>query len=66
MQELLVAGRGERRRGSHEHPARRQGDVVQDLPMDRRLAHKNLRTGFIAGAISLIIFAASFFVGQIY
>ena len=34
--------------------------------MDRRLANKNLRTAFIAGAISLIIFGASFFVGQIY
>ncbi len=34
--------------------------------MDRQLANKNLRTGLIAGAISLVIFAASFFVGQIY
>jgi hypothetical protein len=34
--------------------------------MDRRLAHKNLRTGLIAGAISLIVFAASFFVGFVY
>jgi hypothetical protein len=34
--------------------------------MDRRLANKNLRTGLIAGAISLIVFAASFFVGFIY
>ena len=34
--------------------------------MDRRLANKNLRTALIAGALSLIVFAASFFVGQIY
>ena len=35
-------------------------------PMDRRLANKNIRTGLIAGAISLIVFGASFFVGFIY
>lgn len=34
--------------------------------MDRGLANKNLRTGLIAGAISLIMFGASFFVGFIY
>jgi len=34
--------------------------------MDRRLATKNVRTGLIAGAISLIVFGASFFVGFIY
>ena len=34
--------------------------------MDRRLANKNLRTGLIAVAISLIVFAASFFVGFVY
>jgi hypothetical protein len=34
--------------------------------VDRRLAQKNMRTALIAGAISAIIFAASFFVGQIY
>jgi len=34
--------------------------------MDRRLAFKNLRTGLIAGAISLIVFALSFFVGYVY
>jgi hypothetical protein len=34
--------------------------------VDRRLAYKNLRTGLIAGGISLIVFAAAFFVGSIY
>jgi hypothetical protein len=34
--------------------------------MDRRLAYKNLRTGLIAGAVSIVIFALSFFVGWVY
>jgi hypothetical protein len=34
--------------------------------VDRRLASKNLRTALIAGAISLIIFALSFFTGLVY
>jgi hypothetical protein len=34
--------------------------------MDRRLANKNLRTGLIAGAISIIVFGLAFFVGYIY
>jgi hypothetical protein len=34
--------------------------------MDRRLAHKNIRTALIAGAISLIVFALSFVAGLIY
>ena len=34
--------------------------------MDRRLANKNLRTALVAGAISLIVFAASFFSGYVY
>jgi hypothetical protein len=34
--------------------------------MDRRLAQKNLRTALIAGAISLTIFALSFFAGLVY
>jgi hypothetical protein len=36
------------------------------MPMDRRLAQKNLRTALIAGAISLIVFALSFFAGLVY
>jgi hypothetical protein len=34
--------------------------------VDRRLAYKNIRTGLIAGAISLIVFGAAFFAGYIY
>ena len=34
--------------------------------MDRRLANRNLRTALIAGAIALIVFAASFVVGFVY
>jgi hypothetical protein len=34
--------------------------------MDRRLAQKNLRTGLIAGAIALIVFAAAFFTAIVY
>jgi hypothetical protein len=34
--------------------------------VDRRLANRNLRTGLIAGALSLIIFAAAFFTGLVY
>ena len=36
------------------------------LPVDRRLAYKNLRTGLIAGAISLIVFGAAWFTGIVY
>ena len=34
--------------------------------VDRRLAYKNLRTGLIAGAISIIIFASAWVVGLVY
>jgi hypothetical protein len=34
--------------------------------MDRRLAQRNLRTGLIAGAIALTVFAASWVVGFVY
>jgi hypothetical protein len=34
--------------------------------MDRRLALKNIRTGLIAGAIVLIVFALSWVVGLVY
>lgn len=34
--------------------------------MDRRLANRNLRTALIAGAISLIVFAASWVIGLVY
>jgi hypothetical protein len=34
--------------------------------VDRRLAYKNLRTALVAGAISLVVFAAAFFSGWVY
>jgi hypothetical protein len=34
--------------------------------MDRRLAHRNIRTALIAGAISLIVFTLAFVVGRVY
>ena len=34
--------------------------------MDRRLAYKNMRTGLIAGAITLVVFALSWVVGLVY
>ncbi len=34
--------------------------------MDRRLANKNLRTGLVAGAIIVVVFALSWVVGFVY
>jgi hypothetical protein len=34
--------------------------------VDRRLAYKNLRTGLIAGAIAVMIFALAWVVGLVY
>jgi hypothetical protein len=34
--------------------------------VDRRLAYKNIRTGLVAGAIVLIVFAAAFIAGYLY
>jgi hypothetical protein len=34
--------------------------------VDRRLALKNVRTGLIAGAVSLIVFALAWIVGLVY
>jgi hypothetical protein len=34
--------------------------------VDRRLARKNIRTGLIAGAVSLLVFGAAFFAAWIY
>jgi len=34
--------------------------------VDRRLAHRNIRTALIAGAISLVVFGAAFFSGYVY
>jgi hypothetical protein len=34
--------------------------------MDRRLAHRNVRTGLIAGAVSLLVFGAAWLGGYLY
>ena len=49
--------------GGPGSPARRSG---RTLAVDRRLANRNLRTGLIAGALIMIVFAASFVVGFVY
>jgi hypothetical protein len=36
------------------------------LLVDRRLAYKNVRTGLIAGAIALLVFAAAWVAGLVY
>lgn len=40
--------------------------LLKPPTVDRRLAYKNLRTGLIAGAISIIVFALSWVVGLVY
>jgi hypothetical protein len=42
------------------------GRLLKPPIVDRRLAYKNIRTGLIAGAISLIVFALSWVVGLVY
>jgi hypothetical protein len=34
--------------------------------VDRRLAYKNIRTGLIAGALAVIVFALAWVVGLVY
>jgi hypothetical protein len=34
--------------------------------VDRRLAYKNIRTGLIAGAIAIVVFALAWVVGFVY
>jgi hypothetical protein len=34
--------------------------------VDRRLAYKNIRTGLIAGAIAVTVFALAWIVGLVY
>ena len=34
--------------------------------MDRRLARKNIRTGLIAGAISILVFGTAFIAAYVY
>jgi hypothetical protein len=40
--------------------------VLKPPTVDRGLAYKNLRTGLIAGAIALIVFALAWVVGLVY
>jgi hypothetical protein len=40
--------------------------LIEPLPVDRRLAYKNLRTGLIAGAIALVVFGLAWVVGFVY
>jgi fatty acid desaturase len=51
---------------SNQHAALRAERIWYEERMDRRLASKNLRTGLIAGAISLIVFAAAFITAWVY
>ena len=45
--------------------ARATSDTLRRA-VDRRLAQKNLRTGLIAGAISVVVLAASFLAAFVY
>jgi hypothetical protein len=49
--------------GARSTPA---GLLLKPRAVDRRLAYKNLRTGLIAGAIAIIVFALSWVVGLVY
>ena len=60
-----MAARDPPRLGAYPGPPPRR-HLVETAPVDRRLANRNLRTGFIAGALALIVFAASFAVGLVY
>ena len=40
--------------------------LIERGAVDRRLAYKNLRTGLIAGAIAIVVFALSWVVGLTY
>jgi galactokinase len=41
-------------------------DLLLAGGVDRRLAYKNVRTGLIAGAVSIVVFALAFFSGWVY
>jgi hypothetical protein len=55
-----VVAAGCRRRGA------RPPDYYNPRRMDRRLALKNVRTGLIAGTISVLVLAASFVAAFLY
>jgi len=41
-------------------------DLATSLPVNRRLAQKNVRTAMIAAVISVLVFGASFHVAYVY
>ena len=43
-----------------------QWHLITFAAMDRRLARKNVRTGLIAGAVSVLVFGASWVAAWIY
>jgi hypothetical protein len=43
-----------------------RGASDRTRPVDRRLAYKNIRTGLIAGAIAIVVFALAWVVGLVY
>ena len=47
-------------------PVRARGFSAKTTPVDRRLANRNIRTGLIAGAVAVIVFALSWVVGLVY
>jgi hypothetical protein len=47
-------------------PLRSHGDLIRSSGVDRRLANKNIRTGLIAGAVALVVFALAWVVGLVY
>lgn len=58
----LAYTRTGRRRRSRAHA----GPLWHNARVDRRLASRNIRTGLIAGAVSLFMFGASFLAALIY
>ena len=42
------------------------GQSDRTASVDRRLAYKNVRTGLIAGAIAIVVFALAWVVGLVY
>ena len=42
------------------------GRVIQDPPVDRRTAQRNLTSGFLAAGLGLLFFGLTFFIAVIY
>jgi hypothetical protein len=43
-----------------------QSHLITFAAMDRRLARKNIRTGLVAGAVSVLVFGASWVAAWLY